>query len=65
MIVHPEITYALAAHCLKKGVIIGGTSSSLGNLNNNICLSPALIVARTDIHKIVDAIGKGMAEVFR
>lgn len=47
---------AIAADCMEQGVIIGRTNRSLIDLNNTICLSPALISTRDDIDEIVSAI---------
>ncbi len=59
--VDESIATAIAGHCMKNGVIVGRTNRSLPGLNNTICLSPALIVTREQIDKIVDALDAALA----
>jgi len=60
----PESTaIAAAAHCLKNGVIIGRTNRSFRDLNNTLCLSPALISTAGDIDDIVGAIDRALANL--
>ena len=54
--VHESVCVAVAADCLKQGVMIGRTNRSLPEYNNTLCLSPALICTRDDIDEIVNAI---------
>jgi taurine-pyruvate aminotransferase len=57
------VAIAIGAHCMKNGVIIGRTNRSFRDLNNTVCLSPALIATKADIDAIVDAIDNAMAEI--
>jgi len=61
--VEEGVVAAIAAHCMKNGVIIGRTNRSFREYNNTVCLSPALIATQQDIDAIVDAIDAAMAEV--
>ncbi|MEH6442490.1 MAG: aminotransferase class III-fold pyridoxal phosphate-dependent enzyme [Oceanospirillaceae bacterium] len=61
--VEEGIAMAIGAHCMKNGVIIGRTNRSFRDLNNTVCLSPALIATKADIDAIVDAIDNAMAEI--
>ncbi len=61
--VEEGVAMAIGAHCMKNGVIIGRTNRSFRDLNNTVCLSPALIATREDIDAIVDAIDNAMAEI--
>ncbi|WP_036551868.1 aspartate aminotransferase family protein [Neptunomonas japonica] len=54
---------AIAAHCMANGVIIGRTNRSFATLNNNICLSPPLIVTRDDIDVIVQALDNALQDL--
>lgn len=46
----------VVAECMKQGVIIGKTSRSFRDLNNTICLAPALISTKSEIDEIVKAL---------
>ncbi|MEM7207839.1 MAG: aminotransferase class III-fold pyridoxal phosphate-dependent enzyme [Pseudomonadota bacterium] len=60
----PESTaMAVAAHCLKNGVMIGRTNRSFRDLNNTLCLSPALISTTNDIDEIASAIDHALADL--
>jgi taurine-pyruvate aminotransferase len=61
--VDESVAMAIGAHCMKNGVIIGRTNRSFRELNNTVCLSPALIASKEDIDNIVDAIDNAMAEL--
>jgi len=61
--VEESVAIAIGAHCMKNGVIIGRTNRSFKELNNTVCLSPALIASKEDIDNIVDAIDNAMAEL--
>jgi len=61
--VDESLAVAIGAHCMKNGVIIGRTNRSFEDLNNTICLSPALIATRADIGTIVDAIDAAITEL--
>jgi taurine-pyruvate aminotransferase len=54
---------AIVAHCMEQGVIVGRTNRSFTELNNTLCLSPALIATSRDIDDIVDALDKAFANV--
>ncbi|WP_417227795.1 aspartate aminotransferase family protein [Amphritea sp.] len=58
--VDESLTVAIAAHCMANGVIIGRTNRSFATLNNNICLSPPLIVTRDEIDEIVTALDNAL-----
>ena len=60
----PEATVgAVAADCLKQGVMIGRTNRSLEGYNNTLTLSPALIATRDDLDEIVNAIDQALGRV--
>ncbi len=61
--VEESVSVAVAADCMKQGVIIGRTNRSFREYNNTICLSPALIATKEDIDAIVDAIDKALANL--
>ena len=61
--VDESISAAIAANCLKQGVIIGRTNRSFQTLNNTLCLSPALITQQYEIDLIAQAIDKALTEV--
>ena len=61
--VDETIPMQISAECMKQGVIIGRTNRSFRDLNNTVCLSPALIAKKDDIDQIVDAIDNAMAVV--
>jgi taurine-pyruvate aminotransferase len=58
-----KLVQAVAADCLRQGVIIGATNRSLDGLNNTLCLSPALIATTQDIDQIIDAIDSALTRV--
>jgi taurine-pyruvate aminotransferase len=57
---HESKLAAIAADCMKNGVIIGRTNRSLPNLNNTLTLCPALTATEADIDEIVAAIKNAM-----
>ena len=61
--VDESVAVAVAADCLKQGVMIGRTNRSLPQYNNTLCLSPALICTRDDIDEIVTAIDVALGNV--
>jgi len=61
--VEEGVTMAIAADCMKQGVIIGRTNRSFEKFNNTILLSPALIASKADIAQIIDAIDLAMSRV--
>ena len=62
--VHESKAQAVVGECLAQGVIIGVTNRSLNELNNTLCLSPALIATKKDIDEIVAAIDVALTRVF-
>ena len=61
--VEEGVTMAIAADCMKQGVIIGRTNRSFEKFNNTILLSPALIATKEDIAQIIDASDLAMSRV--
>lgn len=61
--VDESVAAAIGAHCMQNGVIIGRTNRSFAELNNTVCLSPALIATKEDIDQIVDAIDAALASL--
>ncbi len=61
--VDESIPMAIAADCMKQGVIIGRTNRSFREYNNTVCLSPALIATQADIDAIVDALDGALSRV--
>ncbi len=58
--VDESVAAAVAAHCLKEGVMIGRTNRSFTKYNNTLCLSPALICTTDDLDQIVAAIDNAL-----
>ncbi len=54
---------ALCGSCMKQGVIIGRTARCFRDLNNTVCLAPALICTKGDIDEIIRAMDKGLTEI--
>jgi len=52
----------IAGHCMRQGLMIGRTNRSFANLNNTICLTPALIASKTEIDQIVEMVDKALTE---
>ena len=48
----------------EQGVIIGVVNRSLPDLNNTLCLSPAMIATPDDIDHITDAIDGTLGRMF-
>ncbi len=61
--VHESVGAAVVSDCLKQGVMIGRTNRSFPELNNTLCLSPALICTRGDIDEIVRALDAALDNV--
>lgn len=61
--VHESVTQAIVADCAAQGVIIGATNRSFPELNNTLCLSPALICTKSDLDAIVDAMDGAIGRV--
>ncbi|MEM7292361.1 MAG: aminotransferase class III-fold pyridoxal phosphate-dependent enzyme [Pseudomonadota bacterium] len=60
----PEsVAVGVAADCLRQGVMIGRTNRSFRELNNTLCLSPALICTTDDIDEIVNAIDTALGNL--
>ncbi|MBD3786520.1 MAG: aminotransferase class III-fold pyridoxal phosphate-dependent enzyme [Sphingomonadales bacterium] len=49
--------------CDAEGLIIGKTSRSFRNLNNTLCLSPALIIGPSELARILDTLDGALARV--
>ncbi|SIT39066.1 Taurine--pyruvate aminotransferase [Paraburkholderia piptadeniae] len=58
-----SVAVAIVANCSRKGVIVGRTNRSFSDLNNNICLAPALVVTKSEIDAIVAALDAALTEV--
>ncbi len=54
--VDESVAIAVAADCLKQGVLIGRTNRSFPQYNNTLCLSPALICGKDDLDEIITAL---------
>ncbi len=61
--VDESVAAKVVADCLEQGVMIGRTNRSFVDLNNTLCLSPALIATRDDLDEIVSAIDKALANI--
>lgn len=61
--VDESLAIAIGGHCMQNGVIIGRTNRSFKELNNTICLSPALIATKVEIDIIVNALDNALAEL--
>ncbi len=61
--VDESVAAAIAADCLKQGVMIGRTNRSLNDYNNTLCLSPALICTKDDIDEIITAIDNAITNL--
>ena len=61
--VHESVAAGVAADCMANGVIIGRTNRSFELHNNTLCLSPALIVGKSEIDEIVDAIDNALGRI--
>ena len=53
----------VVGECMKRGVIIGKTSRCFRELNNTLCLAPALIAAASDIDEILRALDEALQTV--
>ena len=54
---------AVVGECMKQGVIIGKTSRCFRELNNTLCLAPALIAGTAEIDEILKALDKAFQVV--
>ena len=57
---HESVGQAIVADCMSQGVIIGVTNRCFHELNNTLCLSPALICTKDDLDIIVTAIDNAL-----
>ena len=55
---------AVVGDCMAQGVIIGMTNRSIPELNNTLCLSPAMIATPDDIDHLTNAIDGALGRVF-
>lgn len=53
----------VVSECMKRGVIIGKTSRCFRELNNTLCLAPALIATASDIDEILRALDEALQTV--
>ncbi|HCH23295.1 MAG TPA: aspartate aminotransferase family protein [Oceanospirillaceae bacterium] len=61
--VHESVVAGVAADCMANGVIIGRTNRSFELHNNTLCLSPALIIGKSEVDEIVDAIDNALGRI--
>jgi taurine-pyruvate aminotransferase len=61
--VDESVIGGVVADCLQQGVMIGRTTRSFTDLNNTLCLSPALVCTKDDLDEIVTAIDNALAKV--
>jgi taurine-pyruvate aminotransferase len=61
--VDESVLMKIAADCMAQGVIIGRTNRSFRDLNNTLCLSPALISRKQDLDEIVQALDNALAGI--
>jgi len=61
--VDESVTAGVVGDCLQQGVMIGRTNRSFTDLNNTLCLSPALVCTKDDLDEIVIAIDNALAKV--
>lgn len=51
-----SVAIAIAADCMRQGVMIGRTNRSFEQFNNTLCFSPALIATQQDLDVIIAAL---------
>jgi len=61
--VHESYVMRIAAHCKQQGLLIGRTNRSFPTFNNTVCLTPALIVGRSEIDEMTDMLDKALDAV--
>jgi len=61
--VDESVPMKIAADCMAQGVIIGRTNRSFRELNNTLCLSPALISRKQDLDEIVDSLDHALTGI--
>lgn len=61
--VDESLAIAIAADCMKQGVIIGRTNRSFEQFNNTLCFSPALIATQADLDQMIDALDNAFARL--
>ena len=60
--VSEDYVVEISANCMRQGLMIGRTNRSFNELNNTICLTPALIAEKSDIDNIVEMLDTALAE---
>lgn len=58
-----SVAIAVAADCMRQGVIIGRTNRSFEQFNNTLCFSPALIATQAELDQIITAVDNALARV--
>ena len=58
-----SVAAAVVGHCMKNGVIIGRTARSFRELNNTVCLAPALISTKGDMDELLRALDAALASL--
>ncbi|TQS73881.1 aminotransferase class III-fold pyridoxal phosphate-dependent enzyme [Rhodobacteraceae bacterium] len=58
-----KLVQSVVASADSDGVLIGMTSRSFRGMNNTLCFSPALIVDKDKIDRIIDAVDRGLAKL--
>ncbi len=61
--VSEAVAGAIVGECMKQGVIIGKTSRCFRELNNTLCLAPALIATTAEIDEILKALDNAFQAV--
>lgn len=54
--VEESVPIAIAADCMRQGVMIGRTNRSFEEFNNTLCFAPALIATQQDLDEIITAL---------
>ncbi len=58
--VSESVLVNIVGDCMRQGVMIGRTNRSLGEFNNTLTFSPALIATKEDINEIVTAVDNAL-----
>lgn len=61
--VHESYVASILSHCSTQGVLIGRTNRSFNDLNNTLCITPALVTGQNEIDLIVDAIDVAITQI--
>jgi taurine-pyruvate aminotransferase len=61
--VDESLAVAIAADCMKQGVIIGRTNRSFEQFNNTLCFSPALIVTQAELDRMIEALDNAFSRL--